>query len=125
MMIPSQKAFQVTLFEHSATTVTKRSSNWAYQPTPNITLPLFTAVTSSSYEFISTPFVTRTFLFIDFCRAGKQRLTGQMWPATALSVAGGSIQKYVQIWIFSPRNVSTEAINQNLLLFLLEGTAHG
>ena len=25
----------------------KSSSNWAYQPTPNLTLPLFTAVTSS------------------------------------------------------------------------------
>jgi len=46
MMIPSQMAFQVKLFEYSVTIVTKRSSNWAYQPTP---LPLFTAVSSSNY----------------------------------------------------------------------------
>ena len=57
------------LFEYSVTTVAKSSSNWAYQPTPNLTLPLFTTVTSSNYESIPTPFVTRTLLFTDFCRA--------------------------------------------------------
>jgi len=37
-MIPSQMAFQVKLFEYSVTTVTKSSSNWAYQPPPTFTL---------------------------------------------------------------------------------------
>jgi len=69
MMIPSQIAFQVKLSEYSVTTVTKSWSNWAYQPSPNLTLPLFTAVTSSNYEFIPTPFATRTLLFTDFCHA--------------------------------------------------------
>jgi len=31
VMIPSQMVFQVKLFEYSVTTVTKSSSNWAYQ----------------------------------------------------------------------------------------------
>ena len=63
MMIPSQMAFKVKLFEYSVTTVTNSSSSWAYQPTPNLTLLLFTAVSSSNYESIPTPFVMRTLLF--------------------------------------------------------------
>jgi len=59
----------VKLFEYSVTTVTKNSSNWAYQPTPNLTLPLFTAFSSSNYEYIPTPFVKRTLLFTGFCHA--------------------------------------------------------
>jgi len=68
-MTPSQMAFKVKLFEYSLTTVTKSSSNWAYQPTQNLTLPLFTAVTSSNYQSFPTPFATRTLLFTDFCHA--------------------------------------------------------
>jgi len=49
MMIPSQKAFQVKLFEYSLTTVTKSSSNWADQ-----------RVCSNSFRHAN---------FTDFCRA--------------------------------------------------------
>jgi len=35
-MIPSQMFFKVKLFEYSVTAATKSSSNWAYQPTPNL-----------------------------------------------------------------------------------------
>jgi len=38
MIIPSQMAFQVKLFEYSVTIITKSSSNWTYQPTPNLPL---------------------------------------------------------------------------------------
>jgi len=69
MMIPFQMAFQVKLFQYSVTTVTKSSSNWVYQPTPNLTVPLFTAATSSNYQSIPTPCATRTSLFTDFCHA--------------------------------------------------------
>jgi len=67
-MIPSQTALEVKLFEFSVTTATKSSSNWAYQPTPNLTFSV-TAVSSSNCESIPTPFVTRTLLFTDFCHA--------------------------------------------------------
>jgi len=68
-MISSQMAFQVKLFEYSVSTVTISWSIWAYQPTPNLTLLLFTAATSSNYESISTSFVPWTLLFTDFCHA--------------------------------------------------------
>jgi len=59
MMIPSQMAFQVKLFEYSVTTVTKRSTIWAYQPTPNSTLslfrlPLFRQAITSLFQLLSS-----------------------------------------------------------------------
>jgi len=58
MMIPSQMAFQVKLSEYSAITVTKSSSNWAYQSTPNLTLlfcclPLLRQAITSLFQLLS------------------------------------------------------------------------